>query len=245
MIAAFVYLVACSFKNMVRTRLKRLRQPRYAAGLVVGVLYFYWILFQPGSRSSGRGSLASVFQTHPDYLLAGVSVLFFVIVAISWLVRSQLLAFTKSEVQFLFTAPVTRRELIHYKLIRGQVGSLLSSAILTIFLRPGGLVAALTAMVGVWLLFGLLNLHTTGIALTRTSLLEHGASGWRRLGWPALVVVGAVLTLVGVVIADWPVLSALSQGSDVARELVRLATTGAGGAVLWPFRAVAALPFAA
>jgi ABC-2 type transport system permease protein len=245
MTAAFVYLVACSYKNTLRSRLKRLRQPRYTLGLVVGAIYFYFVLFRPSARPSGANPFALLLRDGNAPLLAGLSVLLLFFVALFWLVRRQLMAFTQAEVQFLFAAPITRRQLIHYKLVRGQVAGLLSSVIFAIILRPGRAASGLPTLLGIWLVFGLINLHTTGIALSRTSLAEHGASGWRRFGLPALVVVSAFLTLVGVVVLDWPTLAGLSSGREVVSEMVRLATTGAGGVVLWPFRVMAALPFAA
>ena len=51
MVGAFLYLTACSFKNRLRRRLQRLREPRYVIGLLVGLAYFYVVFF----RRSGRG----------------------------------------------------------------------------------------------------------------------------------------------------------------------------------------------
>ena len=122
MTPAFVYLVACSFRNRVKSRLKRLRQPRYLAGLVVGVLYLYLIFLRPGSRA-GRPDMGAGFTQFPaEAMQAAMSVVLFLVVALAWLVPGKrgAIEFTRSEVQFLFTAPVTRRQLIHYKLLRGQ-----------------------------------------------------------------------------------------------------------------------------
>lgn len=244
MTSAFVYLIVCSFRNRVRTRLKRLRQPRYLAGLVVGVLYLYMVFLRPGARGPGGGGPPDQFlQMALGPLEAGLSVLLFVVVALAWLVPTKrgAIDFTRSEVQFLFPAPVTRRQLIHYKLVRGQVGTLVSSIIFAVILRPGNLLTGLTVMVGLWLTFGLLSLHLTGVSLSRASLVEHGSSGRRRFGLPALIVGGAVVTLLGVVASEWGTLASLASGRELLRELVRLTTTGVAGIVLWPFRAVAGL----
>ena len=45
MIRATFYIMACSTKNRVRRRLARLREPRYALGAIVGILYFYFAIF--------------------------------------------------------------------------------------------------------------------------------------------------------------------------------------------------------
>jgi hypothetical protein len=245
MTGAFVYLIVCSFRNRVRSRLKRLRQPRYLAGLVVGLLYLYIVFLRPAGRPRPDGAPAMVpFAGEP--MQAGLSVLLFIVVAAAWLVptKREAVQFTRSEVQFLFTAPVTRHQLIHYKLVRGQVGALLSSVIFALLMRPGDWLTGLRVTLGLWLTFGLLNLHLTGVALSRASLVEHGASGLRRFALPAVIVIGAALTLIGVVVANWETLAALERSRDVFRELVRLATTGVAGIILWPFRSAAALAMA-
>jgi hypothetical protein len=244
MTSAFIYLIACSFRNRVKSRLKRLKQPRYLAGLVVGVLYLYMVFLRPGGRPPEGSSGMVPFAGEP--MQAGLSVLLFIVVALAWLVpgKRDAIQFTRPEVQFLFTAPVTRHQLIHYKLVRGQIGSLLSSVIFAVLMRPGDWLTAFRITLGLWLTFGLLNLHLTGVSLSRASLLEHGASGLRRFALPALVVIGAAAALIGVVIANWETLAALDRGRDVFRELVRLATTGVAGIILWPFRSAAALTMA-
>jgi hypothetical protein len=242
MTGAFVYLTVCSFRNRLRSRLKRLRQPRYLAGLVVGVLYMWFFFIRPTGRmpasSVGPGAAFS-----SDAIQAGMSVLFFIIVALTWLIptRRGAIDFTRAEVQFLFTAPVTRRQLIHYKLVRGQTGALLSSVIFALIMRPGSWLAALRVMSGLWLTFGLLNLHVTGVTLSRASLMEHGASGWRRFGLPVLLVGGAAVTLIGVVIANYSTLASHELGRELFDELTRVATTGVAGVILWPFRAAVSL----
>jgi hypothetical protein len=244
---AFVYLVLCSARNRFRTRLKRLRQPRYLVGFIVGGLYLYFIFIGPVGRSPGRGGPPGwSVESMAGMMTVGLSVLLFVGVALAWLLpgRRRAIEFTRPEVQFLFTAPVSRRELIHYKLVRGQFGAFVSSVIFALLFRPGSLGRGLMVAAGLWLAFGLINLHLTGVALSRASLVEHGASGRRRFGLPALVVLGAVLTVGGTVAAAWPALAALTSGRAVLDEVVRLLTTGVAGAVLWPFRMLATLPFA-
>ena len=60
MIRAFVYLTACGLVNRARVRVRRLREPRYLAGLTVGVLYFYFVLFGRSGGSRGQVSAAGV-----------------------------------------------------------------------------------------------------------------------------------------------------------------------------------------
>ena len=46
MIAALFYLQYHSFRNRLVSRFKRLKQPKYLVGAIVGGLYFYWYFFR-------------------------------------------------------------------------------------------------------------------------------------------------------------------------------------------------------
>ena len=52
MTGAFFYLTICSLRNRLRVKLQRLREPRYAVGLVVGFLYLYNFAFRNLLRKS-------------------------------------------------------------------------------------------------------------------------------------------------------------------------------------------------
>jgi ABC-2 type transport system permease protein len=248
MTRAFVYLTVCGLVNRARVRVRRLREPRYLAGLTVGVLYFYFVLFGRSGGSHGQVSAAGVraLAGIAAPLVAMASVVLFVIVAIAWVwpSSSRAIAFTRAEVQFLFPAPLTRRQLLHYKLIRSQTASLLGSLLLSVFFRPGTLMSAWTVITGIWLLFGILNLHFTGVSLARESLTEHGVSGLRRQWLPIAVIVAAVVAIAIALVRDGPRLTSLATGRQVLTELGRVLTTGAAGWALWPTRAIVRLPLA-
>ena len=46
MIAALLYLQYHSFRNRLVSRFKRLKQPKYLVGAIVGGLYFYFYFFR-------------------------------------------------------------------------------------------------------------------------------------------------------------------------------------------------------
>jgi hypothetical protein len=148
-------------------------------------------------------------------------------------------------VQFLFPAPVTRRELVHYKLLRSQLALLFGGAIATLVLRPGSLAIGWTLMAGLWVVLMTVRLHLMGVALRRASLAAHGPSGLARHWLPLAVLVGAAGVLAAAVAGAWPALSAAAGGEAVLDALQRLAGEGAAGVVLWPFRALVRLPLAA
>jgi len=242
-----LYLTLCSVRNRVRVRLKRLRQPRYLIGMVVGLAYF-WMMFGMPRTSRQRvfvpaASSAEIGVRSP-FELGGAAFLF-VLCATAWIPAGRkrpALNFTQSDVQFLFTAPFTRRELIRYKLLRSQTGVLIGSAFMTLFFRRWSL-ASLIFFVGMALFMTILNLHLTGISLSRESLGSHGKAGLARQWLPLAVVIGATTILAVTIIVDWPTLLSL-RGADLLAELWRLATTGASGIVMAPFRAVVRVPAA-
>jgi hypothetical protein len=189
-------------------------------------------------------AVSDVLQQVMGPLIFAGAVFLFVIAAGAWIMpgAGRPIEFTRSEVQFLFQAPVTRRQLLHYKLLRGQLGSLLSSAVATIFLRPSSFAAAWMFFLGLWILFAILRLHFMGVVLRRQSLAQHGRIGVAQNWLPLLIVGSAALVLIGTVAADWPRLSAMSSPGDVFTELRALGSSGLARWVLWPFAALVALP---
>lgn len=247
MVGAFLYLTACSARNRLRRRLQRLREPRYVIGLVVGLLYMYFAFFRGGGgrRSAAGGAAATAIIAGPVQFLGSVFLLGTASVAWVWPGAGQPIAFSRAEVQFLFPAPVTRRELVHFKLLRSQLGILFGSAIATFFLRPRTLTSGWTVMAGLWVLLMVVRLHLMGVALRRSSLAAHGSSGIARQWLPLAVVVSAAGVLMAAVAGAWPTLASMADPGEVFTHLQRLAGTGAAGAVLWPFRALVRLPLSA
>ena len=250
MIGAFVYLTACSFKNQLRRRVRRLREPRYLIGLVVGLAYFYLAFF----RGSGRRRPVDDLPTAATALGAAAapvqflgSLFLFVTAVIAWVWPSSRppLPFSRAEVQFLFTAPVTRRQLVHYLLWRSQLAILFGSVIVALLLRPRSLTSGWTLLAGIWVVLMTLRLHLIGVGLRRLSVTSHGAAGLARQWLPLAVVLGAVGVLASAVAAVWPSLRGMPDGPSAFAAVQALTTHGAARVVLWPFAALVRLPLAA
>ena len=245
MVGAFLYLTACSFKNRLRRRLRRLREPRYVIGLVIGLLYFYFAFFRRAGRPRvSVGMAAAGAMAGPMQLLGSLLLMATALIAWVWPSGRTPLPFSRAEVQFLFTAPVTRRELVHYKLWQSQIAILIGSAIATLFMRPGSLAGGWTLMAGLWVVLMTVRLHLMGVALRRVSLVAHGGRGLSRQWLPLAVVMAGIGVLAATLINAWPSLSAMTDGGAVFAELQRLAGEGAAAVVLWPFRALVRLPAA-
>jgi len=240
-IDAFVYLTRTTLRNRFASQLRRLRNPRYAIALLLGVGYFWLILLRPAVQP-GRASRLVWANAET---LAALGILLLLLGP--WVFKNErmALAFTPAEVQFLFTAPVTRRQLILYKLFRAQIVILLNALIWVFILRrSGSVLPALLRLVGTWMVFTNLSLHRLGAALVRTSLLEHGRAGIRRQ-LPAIAIGSAAFVAVLYILRDAvPAIRAAESAEEIGRAIEWAATTPAATALLFIPRIIVGPSFA-
>jgi ABC-2 type transport system permease protein len=240
MLSALFYLQYHSAKNRLRVRLKRLKEPKYFLGALVGGLYFYFYFFRVlfhGEPQAKHGLNASPENALLFELLGALALL--LVVFFAWLLPRDraALTFTEAEIAFLFPAPISREGLIHFKLARSQVSILFTCLLLTIVSsRWGGL--ALAHGVGSWLLLSTLSLHLTACSFARTMLMDRGISTWRRrslvLGLAAFMAAGILFwaqhTMPQVNLAD------LNRIESIKEYLEQLLTSGPLPYLLFPFR---------
>jgi len=242
MIAALLYLQCHSFRNRLVSRFKRLKQPKYLIGAIVGGIYFYFYFFRYIFIRGFGGPQGMNLAISPEHLqlfeLFGALVLF-VIVVLAWIIPHEraALTFTEAEVAFLFPAPLTRRSLIHFKLVRSQLRILFSALFLTLVSRRFGGNVWIHAL-GWWLILSTLNLHFLGASFARTLLLDRGISNWLR----RLLVFGLVVAMAGAVWV-WAKRTLPEPGSaDTANPgaildyAQRVLTAGPALYLLYPFR---------
>ncbi len=246
MISALLYLQFTSMRNRLGARLRRLKRPKYFAGAVMGALYFifyfsFLVRRATGPGSSGAPGLPGMGSAGAESLAA--LLLLIMVVLLGWVLPNQraALAFSEAEIAFLFPAPITRRGLIQYKLIRSQLGILFSIVILTLIWgrwRQGGHVWI--SLLGWWVILSTLNLHLLAGSFARTMLLDKGLTNWRRR-----IVIGGVVLLVGFfAVQGWPSFPASnSQGPDAAFPAIMAwlktgLSTGLTPYLLYPFRLV-------
>ncbi|HKW11632.1 MAG TPA: putative ABC exporter domain-containing protein [Gemmatimonadaceae bacterium] len=241
MIGALLYLTRLSIRNRFALQTRRLRQPRYALALVLGVAYFWLILLRPQVQPSrAPTSLWTNFET-----VAALGVLLLLIGGWVFSGERMALAFSAAEVQFLFPAPLTRRGLILYKLFRAQL-VILFNAVIWVFVlrRSGSVLAAPLRFIGTWMLFTNLSLHRLGAALVRTSLVEHGRAGIRR-HLPAIILGMAGVVAVALILWDAvPVIRAAKEAREIARGIEAAAELPAARALLYVPRVIVAPSFA-
>jgi ABC-2 type transport system permease protein len=208
---ALVYLRVTSLAGLLRSRLMRLRQPKYLVGALVGVAYIYFVFARPGRapRSTAAVDGGSALSLEMLQLIAGLSALGILITLLmSWVFpRKAALAFTEAEIAFLFPAPVSRRMLIHYRILSSQVRLALTALILTLLFRRGNGLGAgpVPHAIGWWVILATINLHFTGSSFVVTRLLNRGLTPLRRFV-VTIAIVAAVLT--ALFIWGWSAISA-------------------------------------
>jgi hypothetical protein len=249
MLSALIYLQWHSFRNRLVHRITRLKQPKYLVGAFVGGLYFYFYFFRYLFSARGRPGVPGL-AVSPEYLPLLESLgalLLLVIVVLAWVIPHEraALAFSEAEVAFLFPAPISRRGLIHFKLVRSQVRVLFSALFLVLLSNRFGGNCWIHAA-GWWLVLSMLNLHFLGSSFARTLLLDRGISNWLRRS----VVLAGALAL-ATVVTLWarktvPELNAsdTADWKTAAEYLQRILTSGPALYLLAPFR-LAARPFLA
>lgn len=241
MFSALSYLLLQSARNRLIRRIKRLKQPKYLIGAIVGGLYFYYYFFRfmfgSGMRFGPRGGTG----IQPDeslYESIGALILL-VIVLLAWVLprKRAALTFTEAEIAFLFPAPVSRRMLIHFKLMRSQAAILFTVFFLTLISWRGGGPVWIRAA-GWWLILMTLNLHFLGSSFTVTMLMDRGISNWkRRVAVITLAVVVAGAVIAWAVHALPPLNASNLSGPEAMMDYAKLAlVSGPLPYLLYPFR---------
>jgi hypothetical protein len=182
--AALWYLTRTTARNRLRAQVARLRQPRYVIALLLGGAYLYWAVGV--SARDPDNPFAKVGESAGAPVVLAVALLF--TSAWWWLGRPDrtALAFSPAEVHLLFPAPLTRRALVHTKLLRAQAAILLNVLIWVVLLRGGAAsVAGWQRGLALWILFSTFTLHRLASALVRLNAAQHAGAGWRRSALPA------------------------------------------------------------
>ncbi len=239
--AALLYLYQHSAANRLRRQLARLREPRYLAAVVIGALYLWWALIR--NVAMQEGGLLDSAETRQ--IIAAVGALALYLVAARWWLFGTdkgTLAFAPAEVQFLFPAPVSRRALIHAKLLRLQLVILFNTVIFSILLRGGaGTGAGWRRGLALWMLFSALALHRLGVAIVRAGLLEQGAEGRRRSRGAVAVFTLATLSLGAAALWHWAALrAAFASPLELPEALATTLAHPLAAVPLWPVRALLA-----
>jgi hypothetical protein len=258
MLSALLYLRLTSLRNWLVSRARRLRQPKYLIGAVVGIAYFYFFFFRGLGPRAPRATphplppealeAMAVAQAHlpVDWLPATTAlgtVALLIIATLMWVVPVQraALGFSEAEIAFLFPAPITRRGLVHFRLLSSQFRSLVGAAVMMLFSNRWTIVGgnALTHAIGWWFIFSTLNLHFNAANFTLTRLADLGLGVWRR----RTLILTAVAVVVVTTIARLPATSQPAPGQEfdlaaLTQQAVAFTGTAPLAWLLWPLQLV-------
>src|SRR4051794_28056310 len=210
-LSASVYIAVCTARNRVRVRLRRLREPRYLVGAIVGVVYLYFSVFARtrGGRIRRGGSGANDGRAPLDAIsafqvtgtaLGGLGL--FLCALQAWILpmASGIFEYSEAERAILFPAPVSKRQLLAHRLIRSQGGALIGSLVVAVFAAPTWGLGRLRVGLGIWSLLVTIRVYFAAVLLTRARLRSTTASV-RRVGWATIGAFALAFVVIGSSIA--------------------------------------------
>jgi ABC-2 type transport system permease protein len=243
MLRASLYIIACSARNRLVRRLRRLREPRYLIGGVVGAGYMYFAVFARISRArsaasrgrtpvSAAGGLLMLQAAGPA--LAGAALL--VIAALAWIfpADSGMFDFSEAETAFLFPAPVARRQLLIHRLLRSQLPLLFGAVVSSVFVPLTAIAARARFAAGLFIVLVGIRVYFTGVTLARGRLMRDGASR-RGVAWAPLAIILAAGAAVAIAIVRAFAAAPPRTFVELLATLGPAVSTGPTSVILWPF----------
>jgi hypothetical protein len=187
---ALLYFRLASAKGWLTSRLRRLKQPKYLVGAVIGFAYIWFFFLGPVAQNGARprgAPPAEMLSFVPDVAAAGLLLL----IAFNWIFpRGRAgLTFSEAEIAFLFPAPISRHALIHYRLL-STLGKLLLTALIMALVSSRWAVSGASGLLRAtawWVALGTVSLHFTATSFVVTRLLDRGVSSLTR-GVVAIVI---------------------------------------------------------
>jgi len=252
-----IRLLLLSIRGRLVRWLRMLRRPKYLIGFAIGLAYVgFWARsvlsggklgnsFFSGRSGRVEGDLAAMVPLFLAFALL-------VFVSVVWLLPWGRLGvpFREAELMLLLPAPLTRRQILQFGLLKGQAAIVTSSLIISLFAGTGRLPEQARLVVSLWLALTLLDLNKKGRALflLRQREISRRAALARRLAVVLGIAAFWSLLAVSFYRPAAPTLDAMwQQRADVWDLIVTVvghAETGMSGALLTPFVWITGLPFA-
>ena len=223
MIGALFYLRFTSLLNLVVHRIRRLRQPKYLVGAAVAVAYFYFVLVRGPGMAAAPGApavpgIAGGRQIGFAVICAFLCLIGLVRIAYAWIFPPEKpgLRFSEPEIAFLFPAPVTRKTLIHYRLLSSQIAILFTSVLMAFVFNRFGYLGGYRSLraIGWWVILSTYDLHLNGTNLTLCTLRERSR---HFLLWRLGVVTAIAVYVVAVFRSAIGLVEALLSGPSSAQ----------------------------
>jgi len=190
-IGTFLTVAFLTLKNRTLQRVRRLREPRYLIGAIAGAAYFWFFFFRRAMHGGPQGNnpkllIMKTLSASPVVAdCASVILLLLMITAWALPADSGGLEFTETEIAFLFPAPLRRRDVLLYKIVRAQPQAIFSALIMTVlgWWRNG-------LFLGVWSAISVLGVYFTLVSLGRARLRLMHIGFLARLAGVAVIVAG-------------------------------------------------------
>ncbi|NNB85710.1 ABC transporter permease [Corallococcus sp. AB032C] len=237
--SAVAFLWVRTWRNRVVRQVQRLKRPRYLLGALVGLAYLYSLVGRSVFVQGTGRAVSPNARLFAEFSLE-VSVLGTLVTA--WVLGADrpALTFTQTEVQTFFAAPVTRKALLHYKLLRGLLSAMLAALAATLFVGRFTSPRPVLFFLGAALAMGTLYLHGTAASFVRAWLVSQGRWGsvvrWAIVAVVMVAGMGALLST----LSDHPLPENLSTPFAVREWLRDVLNAPGPRAVLWPGRALVA-----
>ena len=221
-------------KGRVVRSMRLVKQPKYFVGFLVGLGWMGLWVVRPLLASKLRfdSTPGTRFGTEFIPLIHQFAALVVTLaMPFLWLLPWGRLGlpFRESELTLLLQAPLSRRQVIQYGLLKSEVGVLLSGLLLPLFVGLGGPSARLLMGCGIWILFEFWHLNGKWRALfnLRQTEIPAGLARARRLA----LTIGLVGFYAALVFALQPFvvrIGAAFSGADYRQVTAKLTT------VTWP-----------
>jgi ABC-2 type transport system permease protein len=187
---ALLELLALDFRGRLVRRLRLLRQPRYLVASLVGAAYFlFFVIPRFGGVWTGRARGAGSPRGFPglggDAAQAGYQTVapampLVLGLALAWgatmiwlfATSKPALRLSEAELHLLLPAPLTRRAIFSYALLKQQIGVLAGALIVTLLRGTGPPGQRLLRFFASWTLLTLVDLHLKGVSLWKARLAE-------------------------------------------------------------------------
>lgn len=220
-----------SLRGRFQRWLRQLRQPRYLIAFLAGAAYFGFLILPrlgaPRVRVGGPWTGGAPPALLGDAVTLGLALAGALVVTLTWLFSSSraALPLTEAEIDFLLPAPLTRRQVLSFALLRSQIGLLFGSFLVALFTGRGATGPRLLHWAGLWGCLTLIDLHRRGVQLwkARNTELPPARALWRR---GAAAAVGLLVwgTIAVCLVRAWFSVGSIAGAHDFA-AVVRIART--------------------
>ncbi|HEX4826253.1 MAG TPA: putative ABC exporter domain-containing protein [Candidatus Polarisedimenticolaceae bacterium] len=188
MIRVLVELQALTLRGRVVRSLRLLRQPKYLVGAVVGTLWMLTWVGRPLLRANTplrAGGIDRIPGPWADTASLGVALAVTLAMLLPWLLPwgRPGLRFREAELTMLLQAPLARRQVIGYGLLKAGIGTVVTATLLSLVLGPlhfPGLLAlfAFWGLNAAWRSMFLLEQREHPRAVARRAIVTAVAGGY-------------------------------------------------------------------